>query len=97
LRRNCLLKNVIEGKIEEKVERMGRQRRRCKQILDDRTGHILRRNCLLKNVIEGKIEEKVERMGGRRRSVKQILDERKRREAGTLKRKHYVFLSREFA
>jgi ribosomal 50S subunit-associated protein YjgA (DUF615 family) len=31
LRRNCLLKHVIEGKI----ERMRRRGRRCKQLLDD--------------------------------------------------------------
>jgi hypothetical protein len=35
LRGNCLLKHVIEGKIEEKIEVMGRRERRCKQLLDD--------------------------------------------------------------
>ena len=34
-RRNCLLKHVIEGKIEEKVEGARRLGRRCKQLLDD--------------------------------------------------------------
>jgi hypothetical protein len=34
-RRNCLLKHVIEGKIEEKVEGVRRRGRRCKQLLDD--------------------------------------------------------------
>jgi hypothetical protein len=35
LRRNCLLKHVIEGKLEGRIEMMGRWGRRCKQILDD--------------------------------------------------------------
>jgi hypothetical protein len=35
LRRNCLLKHVIEGKIEERLEEAGRQGRRCKQLLGD--------------------------------------------------------------
>jgi hypothetical protein len=35
LHRNCLLKHVIEGKIEGRIEMMGRQGRRCKQLLDD--------------------------------------------------------------
>jgi hypothetical protein len=34
LLRNCLLKHVIEGKIEGRG-RGGRRRRRCKQLLDD--------------------------------------------------------------
>jgi len=34
LRRNCLLKHVIEGKIEGRVEEMGRQGRRRKKLLD---------------------------------------------------------------
>jgi hypothetical protein len=33
--RNCLLKQVIEGKIEERIEVMGRPGRRCKQLLDN--------------------------------------------------------------
>jgi hypothetical protein len=33
--RNCLLKHVIEGKIEERVEVMVRRGRRCKQVLGD--------------------------------------------------------------
>jgi len=32
---NCLLKHVIEGKIEGMIEVMGRRRRRYKRILDD--------------------------------------------------------------
>jgi len=36
LRRNCLLKQVIEGKIEERIEVTGRRGRRRKQPLDDR-------------------------------------------------------------
>jgi hypothetical protein len=36
LRRNCLLKRVIEGKIEGRMEGVGRRGRRCKQLLDDR-------------------------------------------------------------
>jgi hypothetical protein len=34
LRRNCLLKHVIEGKLEGRIEMMGRQGRRCKQVLE---------------------------------------------------------------
>jgi hypothetical protein len=34
MRRNCLLKNVIEGKIEEGIEVTGRRGRRRKQLLD---------------------------------------------------------------
>jgi len=35
LRRNCLLKHVIEGKIEGRIEVTGRRRRRRKQLSDD--------------------------------------------------------------
>jgi hypothetical protein len=35
LRRNCLLKHVIEGKIEGRTEMTGRRERRRKQLLDD--------------------------------------------------------------
>jgi hypothetical protein len=35
LRRNCLLKRIIEGKIEGRPEITGRRGRRCKQLLDD--------------------------------------------------------------
>jgi hypothetical protein len=35
LRRNCFLKQVIEGKIEERREVTGKRGRRCKQLLDD--------------------------------------------------------------
>ena len=35
LRRNCLLKHVIEGKIEGRMEVTGRRGRRSKQLLDD--------------------------------------------------------------
>jgi hypothetical protein len=35
LRRNCLLKHVIEGKLEGRVEMIGRWGRRRKQLLDD--------------------------------------------------------------
>jgi hypothetical protein len=35
LRRNCLLKHVIEGKLEGRIEITGRRERRCKQLLDD--------------------------------------------------------------
>jgi hypothetical protein len=34
-RRNCLLKRVIEGKIEGRIEVTGRRGRRRKQLLDD--------------------------------------------------------------
>jgi hypothetical protein len=33
--RNCLLNQVIEGKIEGRIEVTGRRGRRCKQVLDD--------------------------------------------------------------
>jgi hypothetical protein len=33
--RNCILKHVAEGKIETKIEVMGRRRRRRKHLLDD--------------------------------------------------------------
>jgi len=42
LRRNCLLKQVIEGKIKEEMELARRRRRRRKKLLDDlkdRRGH----------------------------------------------------------
>ena len=70
LRRNCLLKHIIEGKIEVK----GTRGRRRKQLLDDikeRICHILRRNCLLKHITEGKIDVR----GGRGRRRKQLLDD----------------------
>ena len=35
LRRNCLLKQVIKGKIKEEMEVTRRQGRRCKKLLDD--------------------------------------------------------------
>jgi hypothetical protein len=35
LRRNCLLKHVIEGKLEERIEVTGRRGRRRKQLLED--------------------------------------------------------------
>jgi hypothetical protein len=35
LRRNCLLKHVIEGKLEERIEMTGRRGRRRKQLLVD--------------------------------------------------------------
>jgi hypothetical protein len=35
LRRNCLLKNVIEGKLEGRIEMTGRRGRRREQLLDD--------------------------------------------------------------
>jgi hypothetical protein len=35
LRRVCLLKHMIEGKIERRTEATGRRGRRCKQLLDD--------------------------------------------------------------
>jgi hypothetical protein len=35
LRRNCLLKHVIEGKLEGKIEMTERRGRRRKQLLDD--------------------------------------------------------------
>jgi hypothetical protein len=35
LRRNCLLKHVIEGKLEGRIEMTGRRGRRRKQPLDD--------------------------------------------------------------
>ena len=35
LRRNCLLKQVIEGKIKGEIEVTRRRGRRCKKLLDD--------------------------------------------------------------
>jgi hypothetical protein len=35
LRRNCLLKHAIEGKLEGRIEMTGRRGRRRKQLLDD--------------------------------------------------------------
>ena len=35
LRRNCLLKHVIEGKIKGEMEVTRRRGRRCKKLLDD--------------------------------------------------------------
>jgi hypothetical protein len=35
LRRNCLLKHVIEGKLEGRIEMMGRRGKRRQQLLDD--------------------------------------------------------------
>jgi hypothetical protein len=35
LRRNCLLKHVIEGKLEGRIEMTGRRGRRRNQLLDD--------------------------------------------------------------
>jgi len=64
LRRNCLLKQVIEGMIKGEMEVARRQGRRHNSIV-----HILRRNCLLNQVIEGKIKGELEvaRRRGRRR------------------------------
>jgi hypothetical protein len=46
LRRNCLLKLVIEGKLEGRIEMTGRRGRRRKQLLDDLKEK--RRYCKLK-------------------------------------------------
>jgi hypothetical protein len=35
LRRNCLLENIIEGKVERRTVVTGRRKRRRKQLLDD--------------------------------------------------------------
>jgi hypothetical protein len=43
LRRNCLLKQVIEGRLEGRIEVTGRRRRRRKQLLDglkEKTGYV---------------------------------------------------------
>jgi hypothetical protein len=37
LRRNCFLKQVIERKVEGRIEVPGRRGRRCKQLLDERS------------------------------------------------------------
>jgi hypothetical protein len=39
LRRNCLLKHVIEGKLEGRIEMTGKRGRRRKQLLDDLKGN----------------------------------------------------------
>jgi hypothetical protein len=46
LRRNCLLKHVIEGKLEGRIESSITRGRRCKQLLDYLKGK--RRSCKLK-------------------------------------------------
>jgi hypothetical protein len=46
LRRNCFLKHVIEGKLEEQIEMTGRRGTRRKQLLDDLKGK--RRDLTLK-------------------------------------------------
>jgi hypothetical protein len=46
LRRNCLLKHVIEGKLEVRLEMTGRRGRRHKQLLDNLKEK--RRYCKLK-------------------------------------------------
>jgi hypothetical protein len=38
LRRNCLLKHVIEGKLKGRIKMTGRRERRRKQLLDDLKG-----------------------------------------------------------
>jgi hypothetical protein len=35
LHRNCLLKHIIEGKLERRIEVTGRRGRRCKKLLGD--------------------------------------------------------------
>jgi hypothetical protein len=35
LRRNCILQQVIEGKIKSRIEMTGRRGRRCRKLLDD--------------------------------------------------------------
>jgi len=45
LRRNCLLKLVIEGKIEGKIEVTGRRGTRRKQILDELENKKVTGNC----------------------------------------------------
>jgi len=78
LRRDCLLKQVIEGKIEGRIEVTGRRERRREQLLNKSwIGRILRRDCILKQVIHGKIEGRIEvkeRRGCRRQ---QLLDDLK--------------------
>jgi len=37
--KNCLLKHVVEGKREGRIEVTGRRGRRCKKILDDIKKH----------------------------------------------------------
>ena len=61
MRRNCLLKHVIDGKIEGRVEVKGRLRRRSKQQLDDFKGK--REYCKLK---EEALDRTVWRTGNRR-------------------------------
>jgi len=46
LRRNCLLRHTIDGKIEERIQIMGIRGGRGKQLLDDLKGK--RRYCKLK-------------------------------------------------
>jgi hypothetical protein len=52
LRRNCLLKHIIEGKIEGRIERAGRRGRRRKQLPDGVKEK--RRYCKLKEAVLGR-------------------------------------------
>jgi hypothetical protein len=54
VRRNCLLKHVIEGKIEGRIEVMGRLGRRRKELLDD-----LRKNRGFWNLEEDTLDRTV--------------------------------------
>jgi len=51
LRRNCLLKYVIGGKLEKRIKATGRRRRRLKQVLDElKEGRELKEEALDSNV-----------------------------------------------
>jgi hypothetical protein len=61
LRRNCLLKHVIEGKIDGRIELTGRRGRRCKQILHDLQG----KDRISETQIEGSRSHSQEKRFGR--------------------------------
>jgi hypothetical protein len=56
LRRNCLLRHVIEGKMKGRIEVTGRRGRRSKELLDDlkeRRGYLYMRKVALDRTIWG--------------------------------------------
>jgi hypothetical protein len=58
LRRNCLLRQVIEGKIKGRIEMTGRRGRRCRTLLDDlkeRRGYShLKEEALDRTILRGR-------------------------------------------
>jgi hypothetical protein len=74
--RNCPLKQVIEGKIERRMEVIGRRGRRHRQLLEElkemreHFGQWIRNTCKLKMLaLEKDGEDKLDRWFEKRRSV----------------------------